>query len=175
MLLALAVGALLSLFSRDARSQADPVTTRLLLGEAALELSPTDSQAIRIALADSARTIILTVLARDARRWSDSLTLVVRLRPRSRRVPQEWRVILEEPGLEAGSMSVTRRDGETGSAWSLFVADKDFQSVRIPLEPDEVRALVAAMRRNVAAVLPPAARKKRAQRIPAGVPSIRRN
>ena len=126
-----------------------------MVGDAAIEIRIAEDGQLRLALADSDRVIVLTVLPRDAKRWADSVDLVVRAKSHSRRVPKEWIVMLEEPGLQAGSLTLTRRDGEAGSRWSLYAADKSFDEIRLGIAPGEARALLAAVRRGVNALLPP--------------------
>jgi hypothetical protein len=63
--------------------------------------------------------------------------------------------MLEEPGLQAGSLTLTRRDGAVGSRWSLYVADREFKEIRIGIAPGEARALLAAVQRGVHVSLPP--------------------
>lgn len=158
------------------RAQAIPATSRLLVGELAIEVAAADSSRVRLAVADAARTVVLVVLARDAKRFADSVASVTRARRRARRVPQEWRVTLEEPGVTVGSFSFTRRDDETGSTWRLFAADKDFDEVRGSVNPEDVQAVMAAVRRHAQALLPPPAPKRRSTRqSPRPDSTIRRN
>ena len=140
---------------------------------AALEIRATEDGQLQVALADSERVLILTLVARDAKRWADSVALVLRARTISKRVPKEWTVMVEEPGLQAGSLILTRRDGEVGSRWTLSVADREFDQIRMTVDPGEVRALLAAMRRQVdAAVRPVPGRAKQRQRarVPSSIP-----
>ena len=88
---------------RDTAAQSSQtIVSRLLLGDAALEIRTTEDGRLQLALADSDKVLVLTVFARDAKRWADSVALVLRARPATARVPREWTVILEEPGLAAG-------------------------------------------------------------------------
>ena len=126
-----------------------------MVGDAAIEVRVAEDGQLRLAVADADKVLVLTVRASDAKRWADSVALVVRAKAPSRRVSKEWRVMLEEPGLQAGSMTLTRRDGEVGSRWSLYLADKEFEEIRVGISPDEARALLAAVQRSVNVVLPP--------------------
>jgi len=132
---------------------ATPTSSRLLLGEAALEIRTGEPGQLQVAIADSTRVLAITVLARDAKRWADSVSLVLRRKVALRRAPREWVVLLEEPGIQAGSLSLTRRDGESGSTWSLFLADRDFEEIRLVLSATEVRAVLAAMQHRTQAAL----------------------
>lgn len=129
-----------------------------------------------MAMADAQRTVVLVVLAKDARHFADSIFAVTRARRRSRRVPQEWRVTLDEPGVTAGALTFTRRDGEAGTTWSLFAADKDFEEVRTTAEAGDVTAVAGALRRQALALLPPpAAKPRRPRQRPVPGSTIRRN
>ncbi|MBV6522324.1 MAG: hypothetical protein MNPFHGCM_02472 [Gemmatimonadaceae bacterium] len=121
-------------------------TSRLLLGDVAVEIRPASDDRLTFAIADSVRSLVLTVLARDARRWSDSAAILLRPMRRSRRSDADRTVVLEEPGIEAGSISLTRRVTDAGAQWSLFVADRTFETIRVALEITDVRAVVSAMR-----------------------------
>jgi hypothetical protein len=132
-----------------------PSASRLMVGDAAIEIRDAPDAQLRVAVADSDKVLVITVLARDARRWGDSVSKILRAKAPSRRVPKEWTAILEEPGLQSGSMSVTRRDGQAGTQWSLYVANRDFDEIRIGMDAGEVRGLVAAIRRRAAAASPP--------------------
>ncbi|MEP7346624.1 MAG: hypothetical protein ABI877_15240, partial [Gemmatimonadaceae bacterium] len=135
--------------------------SRLMVGDAAIEIRTAEDGQLRVAVADSEKVLVLSVLSRDAKRWADSVALVLGARSASKRAPKEWTVILEEPGLQAGSLILTRRDNEAGTRWSLFVTDREFEEIRIGVAVGEVRALVAALRRRLNAAIAPSTKRPR--------------
>lgn len=144
-----------------------PPSSRLLIGDAAIEIRSAEAGELHVAIADSERVLAITVLARDAKRWADSASLVLRVKASSRRTLREWTVLLEEPGIQAGSLSLTRRDGDAGTKWSLYLADREFEEIRLVLTPTEVRGVLAAMQRRAQAALPaPATPSRRPRKRP---------
>jgi len=144
------------LCARVAFAQSHDVTTgRLLFGELAFEIRTTSDLMVRVGAADHARTITLLFLARDVKRWSDSASRLLAAgsrRPSS--ADAKWTATLDEPGIEAGALTLTKTRAAKEERWSLYVADRDFEGVRADIERDEVRALIGQLRRAAASVLP---------------------
>lgn len=143
-----------------------PVLLRQLYGDVAVEVRQAPNQAVYVGAAGGQRTVALTLLARDLRRWADSATRVLARRvPRATRIG-EWRATVEGPGLQAGAMTLTRKVDGKNTIISVFIASDQFEGVRLPLTSAEARAFVGAMRRVAATVLapprkPPAGRRGR--------------
>lgn len=128
---------------------------RQLYGNVAVEVRQAPNQAVYLGAADGHQTVALTLLARDLRRWADSATRVLARRvPRVTRVA-EWRATVEGPGLEAGAMTLTRKVDGKDTMISVFIANSQFEGVRLPLTSAEARAFIGAMRRAAATVLAP--------------------
>ena len=112
--------------------------------------------------ADANRSVI-TVLARDL--GAGPTTRVLSARAPRRGQVARWQAVLEGPGVAAGSMTLARTIAPGDTAIVLLIAGPEFEGVRTPLQMEEARALVAAMRRSAVAVLtpsrpaPPAARR----------------
>ena len=153
------------LCSQAAFAQSHDVTTgRLLFGEVALEIRTTSDLMIRVGAADGTRTITLQLLARDVKRWADSASRLLAARPRRPSLSKEkWTATLDEPGIEAGALTLTKTREGKEVRWSVYVADRDFDGVGASVEPDEVRALIGQLRRASASVLP---RPKKSTRRP---------
>ena len=155
------------LCARAAFAQSHDVTTgRLLFGEVAFEIRTTSDLMVRVGAADRARTITLLLLARDVKKWTDSASRLLVARPRRASSGREkWTATLDEPGIEAGALTLTKTREGKEERWSLYVSDRDFEGVGATLERDEVRALIGQLRRASASVLPQP--KKSTRRPPA--------
>ena len=146
----------------------EPTIARTMVSDLAVEVRLTDDSRLRVGAGDGDHAITLTVMPKDARRWVDAVTRLAALRRRKALPDTQWSVALEEPGIEAGALTVTRRWRSGESSWSLLLASKDFEQIRRPLELDEVRALAAAVRRGGDELAPPEAKpRKKRQRRPA--------
>lgn len=73
------------------------------------------------------------------------------------------RAMLEEPGIGAGSLVLSRADSAGVTRWLLFASDAELTQVRQLLEPDEARTLARIVRAAAiaAAPAPMRARQKR--------------
>jgi hypothetical protein len=129
---------------------------RQMYGNVALEVWQVTANALHIGAADGRRVLSISVLPRDLRRWTDSASRILSARATRREVESRWRAIVEEPGVQGGSMSLLRTITGADTTVSLFIADGQFEGVRTPLDPDEARVLVNAMRRAADAALAPA-------------------
>lgn len=144
------------LCTRAAFAQSHDVTTgRLLFGEVAFEIRTTSDLMVRVGAADRTRTITLLLLARDVKRWSDSALRLLAAGPRrTSSAAAKWTATLDEPGIEAGALTLTKSREGKEERWSLYVADRDFDGIGAAIERDEVRALIGQLRRAAASVLP---------------------
>lgn len=132
---------------------------RQMYGDVAIEVLLSNN-GLRIGAADDKRVISIGVMPRDLLRWTDSATRILAARGRVRDQDLRWRATIEEPGVDGGSMTLTRSMTATDTTISLFISDTQFEGIRTAVEADEARTLVAALRRaaNVALNPPKAAR-----------------
>ena len=106
-----------------------------------------------VGVADSRTSIVVTFLAIDLRRWSDSASRILVARPRRGSIVK-WEASVAGPGVTAGSMSLARTITPSDTSIVLLVTDTTFQAVRTPLSVEDARALTAAMKRAANASLP---------------------
>ncbi|MDP1858054.1 MAG: hypothetical protein Q8K82_05260 [Gemmatimonadaceae bacterium] len=143
--------------------------SRTLFGETALELRSTGSGTLLIGAAGPTKTVTLDVRATDVRRWADSAARLVPVRrtavARKRLATSDSvvraRVVLEEPGVGAGSLILARADSAGARTWLLFASDAEFDGVRQPLESEEVATFIKLMRRAALAAAPQSARPRK--------------
>ncbi|MBK6488873.1 MAG: hypothetical protein IPF98_18960 [Gemmatimonadetes bacterium] len=144
-----------ALRTANAQDAATPPAVRTLLGDVALILRAEGPQSLRIGVAGAARAMSLVVLTSDARRWADSATVLlapqrppsVRAKRTARDGIERSRVILEEPGVGAGSFMLTRVDSAGTRRFLLFADDSALSGIRQTLALDEARLLVRLVRR----------------------------
>lgn len=147
----------LSLWSLPSSARAQDTTRsvlRQLYGDLAFEVRTKGRGTLNVGAADSRTTIVLTVLALDLRRWSDSVTRVLDARAPRRGQSAKWDAVVDGPGNVAGSMALTRSIAPGDTTIILLVTDTAFRAVRTPLSMNEARALAAAMKRAANASLP---------------------
>ena len=106
-----------------------------------------------VGAADSRTSVVITLLAIDLRRWSDSATRMLAARPR-RGQSVKWEASVTGPGVTAGSMSLARNIAPGDTSLVLLVTDTSFHAVRTRLSMEDARALTAAMKRAANASLP---------------------
>lgn len=123
--------------------QSAPALLRQFYGELALEVREAGGGALHLAAADSQRSVVLLLLRSDLARWADTATRLLAVRSKDGRA----RALAEGPGVRGGSLSLTRVASAGQVTWTLFLADGDFVSVQTLLSEDEVRRLVAALKR----------------------------
>lgn len=126
---------------------------RQLYGDLAFEVRTRGDGALTLGVADSRTSVVVTMMATDLRRWSDSATRVLAARPR-RGEPARWEAAVAGPGVVAGSMSLARSITGADTAIVLLVTDTSFHAVRTSLTGGEAKALAAAMKRAANASLP---------------------
>lgn len=147
----------------------EPTVIRTLLGDVALELRTTGDGTLSIGAAGVLRSLALDVRATDARRWADSAARLLepyrRRTGRSRRAaPDEIvhaRVVLEEPGIGAGSFVLARVDSAATRSWVLFASDAEYDGVRQPLESEDASTLIKLVKRAALAAMPRSARPRK--------------
>jgi hypothetical protein len=145
---------------------------RQLYGDVALVVHTAPGAAVRIGADDGRKSITTTLLARDLRRWADSASKILAARRPRRDQSVRWRAVAEGPGVAAGSMTLSRSIEGEDTTITFFLADPQFESIRVDIAPAEAQALVRAMRRAADAVLAPARRGRGAARDPvSGNPS----
>lgn len=160
--LSIAVAAL-SLWSapRLAHAQAPQRSLlKQLYGDLAFEVRTRGDGTLNLGVADSRTSLVVTMMATDLRRWSDSATRILAARPR-RGEPAKWEAAVAGPGVVAGSMSLARSITGADTAIVLLVTDTSFRAVRTALSGSEAKALAAAMKRAANA-----SRPKRAAPVP---------
>ncbi len=167
----------------SAQRMAPPVRT--LLGDVAIILRPEVDGALAVGVAGPTRALTLTVRASDARRWADSAARLSVAPPRARNVAKggkgrtggkggaaavagasapndsarRARVVLEEPGVGAGSLVLSRVDSAGTRTFLLFADDSELDPIRQPLTLAEARTLVRLVQRAAAPI--PARRPRR--------------
>ena len=163
---------------------------RTLLGDVALVVRDQGDGTLAIGAAGAARSVLLRVRTSDARRWADSVTRLLaaplpgarrRLatRPGKGKAPAgepndttsavRARALLEEPGVGAGTLAITRLDSAGSRRWLLFIDDAELSPLRATLERDETTTLARLMRRAATpAVRRPAATPRRPAAKPKG-------
>lgn len=133
----------------------DSVTAwRALLGSTAVEVRQGRAE-VRVGVAGEGGEVALVLRAADLRRFADSAT-----RLDSRRGP--WRVRIEEPGVSAGALELSRQAGVRGAAvYRLFAADDVVGAVTDSLARSEVRLLIRRLRAAALAAAPPPPPRRR--------------
>ena len=131
---------------------------RQLYGDVALVVHTAPAAAVRIGADNGQKSITMILLARDLRRWADSASKVLAARLPRRAQGVRWRAVAEGPGVAAGSMTLSRSIEGEDTTITFFLADPQFESIRVVIAPEEAQALVRAMRRAANAVLTPARR-----------------
>jgi hypothetical protein len=126
---------------------------RQLVGDLAIEARTRGDGSMTLGAADSRSSVVVTFMAIDLRRWSDSATRMLAAKPRRGSIIK-WEASVSGPGVTAGSMSLARTITATDTTIVLLVTDTSFHAVRTPLSPEDAKALAAAMKRAANASLP---------------------
>ncbi len=124
---------------------------RQLYGDLAVEVRTKVPGTLILAAADARSSLVLTLLATDARRWADSAARILAAPAPGRGRSATWEAEVAGPGVSAGSISLSRRVAPGDTAIVLLVTDASFQGVRTELTMENARALTQAMRRAAAA------------------------
>ena len=126
---------------------------RQLVGDLAFEARTRGDGSMTVGVADSRTSLVITFMALDLRRWSDSATRMLAARPRRGSIVK-WEASVSGPGVTSGSMSMARTITPSDTTVVLLVTDTAFHAVRTPLSMEEARALASAMKRAANASLP---------------------
>ena len=126
---------------------------RQLYGDLAFEARTRGDGSMTVGVADSRTSVVVTFMAIDLRRWSDSATRMLAARPRRGSIVK-WEASVSGPGVTAGSMSLARTITPGDTSIVLLVTDTTFHAVRTSLSAEDARALAAAMKRAANASLP---------------------
>jgi hypothetical protein len=149
------VGVLVALLAaRSVPAQSSGSTLlRQLYGDVAIEVQRSDASTLRIAAADSSRSVIVTVNASDVLHWADSAKRVLTgpVRPTQRR--GRLQAVLEEPGTSSGSIVLSRSIEGADTVIALLVVDGDFEQIHGRLDAENAAAFVAALRRAASRLL----------------------
>jgi hypothetical protein len=125
-----------------------------LYGDLALEARTRGQGSLTIGVADARASLVITVMATDLRRWSDSATRILAARTARRGASARWDASVAGPGVVAGSMSLSRTIEAGDTTIVLLVTDTAFKAVRTELTADEARSLAAALKRAAMASMP---------------------
>lgn len=126
-----------------------------LYGDLAFEARTRGQGSLTLGVADARTSVVITLMATDLRRWSDSATKILAARVRRRGETARWDASVAGPGVVAGSMSLSRTITPTDTTIVLLVTDTSFRAVRTELQPSEAVSLAAAMKRAAASSMPP--------------------
>ena len=126
---------------------------RQLYGDLAFEVRTRGQGSMTVGAADARTSVVITLLAIDLRRWSDSATRMLAAHPR-RGQTVKWEASVAGPGVTAGSMSLARNISPGDTNLVLLVTDTSFRAVRTRLSMEDAKALTAAMKRAANASLP---------------------
>jgi hypothetical protein len=131
-------------------------------GALAIDVRPGGIIAIAAAQGDSATTV--TLHASDARAWVDSTRrFVSRPAPRKRTQVVLQRSMIEEASDSGAAISFLRRAESDTTTFELVFSTRSYGKFSLALERREAVLFFGAMRRAVAATLPPPASKTAAK------------
>lgn len=140
---------------------------RQLYGDLAFEVRTRGQGSLLVGVADARTSLVVSLLATDLRRWSDSATRILSARPSRRGVTVKWEAVVAGPGVAAGSMALARSITPADTTIILLVTDSAFRGVRTALSMAEARALAVAMKRAANASLPTRAAPLPKAKVPA--------
>ncbi|MGQ0643825.1 MAG: hypothetical protein ACT4P6_24000 [Gemmatimonadaceae bacterium] len=125
------IGLTLAFVALTARADAqDTLATmaRVMYGDLAV-IVQTRANQVRLAIDDGTSNLFLSFVGTDVQRWSDS-TLRILARKRRKADDATWSSALHEPGMRAGTASLSIRPDSLGSVYTLFFADDSLMTVR---------------------------------------------
>lgn len=164
------VGLTLALFaaSIQAGGQDTSLTTvtRAMYGDMAVIVQVRPNQ-VRLAIDNGTSNLFLSFVGTDVRRWSDS-TQRIFTRRRRKADSTVWSSAIHEPGMRAGTASLSIRVDSTGPVHTLFFADDSLNTVRGQVEPEDARAFARVLRQagELALGMSPESRPATARRRP---------
>ena len=131
---------------------------RGLLGEAGVEIRSA-SGVVLVGMAGDSASVSVTLRASDVRRFADSLA---RRLARTRTRDSSWSLRLDEPGVSAGTLSLSPAGlgRDKRRQYRLFVADDVITHVQQVLDVNDVR-LFARKLREAAGPAPRASQRRR--------------
>lgn len=119
---------------------------RAMYGDMAV-IVQTRANQVRLAIDDGTQNLYLSFVGTDVRRWSDSTQ---RYFTRRRRKSDQtvWSSALHEPGMRAGTASLTIRTVEAGKGqvYTLFFADDSLITVRGEVDREDAQAFARHLR-----------------------------
>jgi hypothetical protein len=101
---------------------------RVMYGDLAV-IVQTRANQVRLAIDDGTNNLFLSFVGTDVARWSDS-TLRILARKRRRSDDATWSSALHEPGMRAGTASLSIRPDSIGNVYTLFFADDSLVTAR---------------------------------------------
>ncbi len=125
------IGLTVALAAMTLRAEAqDTLATvaRVMYGDVAVIVQTRPNQ-VRLAIDDGTSNLFLSFVGTDVQRWSDS-TLRMLARRRRKADDATWSSALHEPGMRAGTASLSIRPDSLGSVYTLFFADDSLITVR---------------------------------------------
>ena len=152
--LAAAVLSLWSPLSQAGAQSGERSVLRQLYGDLAFEVRTRGQGSLLVGVADARTSLVVSLMAIDLRRWSDSATRLLAAKPSRRGTTVKWEAVVDGPGVAAGSMALARTITPTDTTVILLVTDSAFRGVRTALSMAEARALAVAMKRAANASLP---------------------
>lgn len=131
---------------------------RGLLGEAGIEIRAA-SGVVLVGVAGDSASVSVTLRASDVRRFADSLAKRL---ARARARDSSWNLRLEEPGVSAGTLSLSPAGvgRDKRRRYRLFVADDVLTHVQQVLDVNDV-GLLARKLREAAGPAPRASQRRR--------------
>jgi hypothetical protein len=142
-----------------AAASASRVIARTMLGETAIEVRAWAPGVVLVGMAAGEGELTLDLVAGDVRRFSSAVSS--RLTRRRGAKPAGWSERVEEPGVGAGSMSLSLAVAAKESTYTLFAADETLVSVRQRLSRAEVGVFARHLHAAARAALPPLAPTRR--------------
>lgn len=143
---------------------------RGMYGDIAIIVQTRPNQ-VRLAVDDGTQNLYLSFVGSDVRRWSDS-TQRFFTRARRKSDSTTWSSALHEPGMRAGTASLSIRIGPSGPVYTLFFADDSLLSVRGNVDKAEARTFARILRQasvmalGNSAARRPAAKSKAKKAVP---------
>jgi hypothetical protein len=117
---------------------------RVMYGDVAV-IVQTRANQVRLAIDDGTNNLFLSFVGTDVQRWSDS-TLRMLNRRRRKADSSVWSSAMHEPGMRAGTASLSIRPDSIGSAYSLFFADDSLLTVRGRIDREDALGFARILR-----------------------------
>jgi hypothetical protein len=124
-----------------------------LYGNVAVEVRRASGDTLHVGVADSSRSLVVILLARDVRTWADSAMRVLAVRPRTGSPARTATVAA--PGHKSGSISLSRSAEASNPEANVLFADSAFHELRTRMSVSDAQAMVASLRRVAASISTP--------------------